>query len=68
MTDVRHGLIGAPAEWEITLRTGVRMKCWAHAYATEDEEYVFSLFFDGTPPARFIVLRMPAEMVETVYG
>jgi len=65
---IPHGFIGDPPEWEITLHLGQIIRCTAHSYTTEDDEYVFSLFFDGAPPVQFKILRVPAELVKTVYG
>ena len=68
MSEVLHGFIGDPPEWAITLRSGETVRCWAHTHAEELDEYVFSLFFDGTPPARFVVFRIQTNLVETIYG
>jgi len=68
MSDVLHGFIGAPPEWEITLHTAEKIHCRAHGYAEESDEYVFSLFFDGSPPVQFVVLRIPIRLVDTIYG
>jgi hypothetical protein len=65
-TDLR--LAAPPDKWEVTLHTGDKLQVMAHAYSVEGPDHVFSLLMEGAPRFEVPVLRVPSEIIQSVFG
>lgn len=61
-------LASEPGTWEIAIKTGEKLQLAAHGYSVEVDEYVFTLLMEGEPCFEFEVLRIPVQVVDSVYG
>lgn len=61
-------LAGEPGLWEVTLRSGEVVLLRAHAYAELEAHHVFSWLIEDTPFRYVECARIPAQLVETVFG
>ena len=49
------------------MTTGQILSLTAHAFSKEEDAYVFSILMRGTPDYYVDTVRVPADIVETVY-
>jgi hypothetical protein len=54
--------------WEATLNTGEIIVIRADAFQERDGQYIFSVFVEGTPIVIVDTVRIPSDLVASVYG
>lgn len=57
-----------PQRWFVDLVTGETLEVATHGYSIENDRYIFSLLFCGTPNFEVTVLSLPAAMVAGTRG